>query len=99
MSTITVRRAVDAGGILTRMKIEVDGQIVARLRRGAEHSFDAEPGRHVVRVRLSWQSSLPVEVTLNGNETVALEAAYSERSWRFTETFLHPRGALDLRVV
>jgi hypothetical protein len=42
---------------------------------------------------------LPVEVTLDGTETVTLEAAYSERSWRFTETFLRPEGALDLRTV
>ncbi|WP_210912392.1 hypothetical protein [Micromonospora sp. U21] len=50
-------------------------------------------------MRASWQSSLPVEVTLDGTETVTLEAAYSERSWGFTETFLRPEGALDLRTV
>ncbi|WP_189194686.1 hypothetical protein [Micromonospora fulviviridis] len=81
------------------MKIEVDGEVVARLKRGARQSFDVQPGQHRVRVRVSWQSSLPVEVTLDGAETVTLEAAYSERSWRFTETFLRPEGALDLRVV
>ena len=99
MPMITVRRALDAGGVLRRMKIEVDGQIVARLKRGAAQSVDVAPGRHVVRAHLDWQSSAPVEVHLAGTETVALEAAITERSMTFSATFLQPETGLDLRVV
>ncbi|NYF59790.1 hypothetical protein HDA35_005621 [Micromonospora purpureochromogenes] len=53
----------------------------------------------MVRVHLNSQSSSPIEVNVDGAETVILEAAVNERSWRFTETFLRPESALDLRVV
>ncbi|MBM0258106.1 hypothetical protein [Micromonospora sp. 4G55] len=99
MSMITARRALDAGGVLRRIKIEVDGQVMARLKRGAAQSVEAAPGRHVVRAQLDWQSSGPVEVHLTGTEAIALEAAITERSMTFTATFLQPKTGLDLRVV
>ncbi|MFE9959263.1 hypothetical protein [Micromonospora sp. NPDC005299] len=99
MPMITVRRAFDAGGVLRRMKIEVDGQVVARLKRGAAQSVDVAPGRHVVQAHLDWQSSEPVEVHLVGTETIGLEAAITERSMTFTATFLRPETGLDLRMV
>ncbi|MEW2594492.1 hypothetical protein AB0893_29190 [Micromonospora aurantiaca] len=99
MPTITVRRALDAGGLLRRIKVEIDGQVVARLKRGAVQSVDVTPGRHVVRAHLDWQSSAPVEVYLADTETIALEAAIAERSMTFTATFLRPQSGLDLQVV
>ena len=99
MSRITVRRALDTGGLLRRIAIEIDGQVVARLKRGAVQSVDVAPGRHVVRAHLDWQSSAPVEVHLAGTETIALEAALAERSMTFTATFLQPGSGLDLQVV
>ncbi|MEV5207819.1 hypothetical protein AB0K35_10130 [Micromonospora sp. NPDC053740] len=99
MPRIAVRRALDAGGLLRRIKVEIDGQVVARLKRGAVQSVDVAPGRHVVRAHLDWQSSAPVEVHLAGTETIAVEAAIAERSMTFTATFLRPESGLDLQVV
>lgn len=97
MPTIVVHRPFDV--VMVRVKIKIDGQLAARLKRGSSQSFEVAPGRHVVRLHLNWQSSSPVELNLDGTETVALEAAVYERSWRFTETFLRPGNALDLRVL
>ncbi|MFR9780919.1 hypothetical protein ACL02O_33395 [Micromonospora sp. MS34] len=97
MPTIVVHRPFDA--VIARLKIKVDGHVTARLKRGASQRFEVEPGRHVVRVHLGLQASSPVELDLDGTETVTLEAAVYERAWRFTETFLRPGSALDLRVV
>ncbi|MBQ1036064.1 hypothetical protein [Micromonospora sp. C81] len=99
MPRITVRRALDASGLLRRIKIEIDGHVVARLKRGAVQSVDVAPGQHVVRAHLDWQSSAPVEVHLADTETIALEAAIAERSMTFTATFLRPESGLDLQVV
>lgn len=84
---------------MARVRIKVDGHLAARLKRGAGQRFEVAPGRHVVRVHLGFQASSPVEVNVDGTETVTLEAAVYERSWRFTETFLRPGSALDLRVM
>ncbi|GAA4580521.1 hypothetical protein GCM10023176_60200 [Micromonospora coerulea] len=97
MPTIVVHRPFDA--VIARVKIKVDGQVSARLKRGASERFEVAPGRHVVRVQLGLQSSGPLELKLDGSETVTLEAAVYERSGRFTETFLRPGSALDLRVM
>ena len=86
MPIIVVHRPFDV--VIVRVKIKIDGQLAARLKRGASQSFEVTPGRHVVRVHLNWQSSSPVELNLNATETVTLEAAVYERAWRFTETFL-----------
>ena len=99
MPRIIIGRALDASGLLRRIKIEIDGHVVARLKRGALQSVDVAPGRHVVRAHLDWQSSAPVEVHLAGTETIALEAAIAERSMMFTATFLRPESGLDLQVV
>ncbi|MFI7070684.1 hypothetical protein [Micromonospora sediminicola] len=97
MPTIVVHRPFDV--VMVRVKIEIDGQVAARLKRGTSQSLEVSPGRHVVRLHLNWQSSSPVELDLDGAETIALEAAVYERSWRFRETFLRSGSALDLRVL
>lgn len=98
MPVITVRRALNL--VLARpMKVEIDGQIVGRLERGASQSFDVAPGPYVVRVHLDWRSSLPIHVDLDDDETITLEAAVGERSSTFRASFLRPKAALDLRLV
>jgi hypothetical protein len=97
MPTIVVHRPVDA--VIARVKIKIDGHLAVRLKRGASQHFEVAPGRHVWRVHLGLQASSPVELNLDGIETVTLEAAVFERGWLFTQTFLRPGSALDLRVV
>ncbi|MBF5028515.1 hypothetical protein IRY44_02070 [Micromonospora sp. ANENR4] len=99
MPRIIVRRALDTGGLLRRIAIEIDGKVVARLNRGAVQSVDVTPGRHVVRAHLDWQSSAPVDLHLADTETIALETALAERSMRFTATVLQPGSGLDLQAV
>ncbi|OKI50994.1 hypothetical protein A6A27_33815 [Micromonospora sp. CB01531] len=79
MPVITFRRAFDVA-ISRQMMIEIDGEIIGSLERGASQSFVVAPGPYVVRVRLDRQSSRPIHVDLDDTETITLEAAAGKRS-------------------
>ncbi|OKI74437.1 hypothetical protein A6A27_40870 [Micromonospora sp. CB01531] len=79
------------------MMIEIDGEIVVSLERGASQSFDVAPGPYVARVHLDRQSSLPIHVDLDDTETITLEAAAGERSSTVAARWSSRRkSALDL---
>ncbi len=49
---LLVKRPHDAEGILRRLIVEVDGQVVARLRQGEQEEVPVEPGERTVQARM-----------------------------------------------
>ena len=99
MPRIRLTRAPDAGAILRRMRFDIDGRPVARLRRGESTYVEVPAGTHEVRVRMDWLRSAPVRLHLtDGAALVAVTAAVTEHSSTFTGMFLRPRTALELRT-
>nr|WP_221375040.1 hypothetical protein [Actinoplanes polyasparticus] len=80
------------------MTFTVDGQTVARLRRGATARIEVPGGSHVVRARMDWLRSVPLEVRVDEAAPVSVTAALTEHSTTFTGTFLRPDTALDIRA-
>lgn len=97
MATLRVRRKADSAGVFRRMLIEVDGEVVARLLPNEQQAIQVGPGRHVVRARMDWTASPPVEVHVDGHDTVHLET-----SLPWTALFAmvtRPRSALLLHRI
>jgi hypothetical protein len=51
----------------------VDDERVGRLKHGEEASFEVEPGRHKVQLRIDWASSEPRVIDLRAGEVAELE--------------------------
>ena len=95
VATIRVRRGTDSAGLFRRMVIEVDGAVVARLRPKGEEIIELAAGRHVVRARMDWTSSAPVEVQLEEGDQVEL---LTSLPWTaLSDMILSPNSALILR--
>jgi hypothetical protein len=93
---LLVKRPFDAGGILRRLIVEVDGQVVARLRQGEQEAIPVEPGERMVQARMDWCTSAPLHVTLTGDERRTVVAALPLRALR--DMVVRPRRALNLRL-
>lgn len=50
--------------VLRQYKIEVDGRVVAKLKRGQTVSIPLEAGQHTVRARIDWGSSSAVHLQM-----------------------------------
>ena len=50
--------------LLRAYKVEIDGTVVGKIRRGETMRHDLSPGRHVVRLKIDWCASR--EVALDG---------------------------------
>lgn len=98
MPWLELSRAMDVGAIARRMTFTVDGQSVARLRRGATARVQVAAGPHVVRAHMDWLRSVPLEVSVDENAPISVTAALTEHSMTFTGTFLHPGTALDIQA-
>jgi len=96
MPTINLRRGSDSAA-LRRMRIEVDGETVARLRCNASEAVDVPVGVHTLRARMDWTRSEPLQVTLSDGDSVAVETAITWRA--FTGMITNPSTALDLKFV
>jgi hypothetical protein len=99
MATVTLRRPDDAGGLARRMTFLVDGQVVARLRRGTSQRLELAAGRHHLRVRTDWQRSRELRVDLGPDDELTVEGAVPPGSATFANTFLRAGTALEIRVV
>ncbi len=96
MPWIDLRRDQDVGGIARRMEFWVDGQRVARLRRGATARIEVAVGTRVVQARMDWLSSAPLELSMSTGTSRTVTGALTAHSITFTGTFLRPGTALEL---
>ena len=95
MATVRVRRDADSAGYFRRIVIEVDGAVVARLRPGHEETVRVAAGRHVVRARMDWTSSAPVEVQVEEHDEIGLTTSFPWTA--LVDMVGRPRSALVLR--
>jgi hypothetical protein len=95
VATIRVRRDADSAGYFRRMAIEVDGTVVACLRPDHEETVSLSAGRHVVRARMDWTFSPPVEVQLAESDEVELVTSFPWSA--LVSMIIRPRSALVLR--
>jgi hypothetical protein len=94
MGILRLSRPVDGGGSLRRLRVEVDGREVAALRPRGNAEVPLAAGPHTAVARLDWNSSAPLEFTVDADEEVRIEVAVPVSSW---DTVLRPRSALRLR--
>lgn len=97
MSTLRLHRQHDAGGLLRRLSVLVDGEQVAALRPGQEAAVTIRPGAHTVQAKMDWTRSAPLRVEVADGQSVSIEVAVPLRClW---EEFYRPSKALDARVL
>jgi hypothetical protein len=75
VATLTIRRT-GYFGVARKLKILIDGQVVGAVGREGG-SIDLEPGPHEVAVKMDWVKSRPLELSVEEDETVRLEARSS----------------------
>jgi hypothetical protein len=68
-------RPYDGGGVLRRLRVEVDGRQVASLQQYRAVDLDLSPGRHTVVGHMDWVSSASLDLDLADGEDVQLEVA------------------------
>lgn len=94
LSHIAVRRKyTNFVGIIVRLRVRIDGEVVGTLGRGEERNFDVTDGKHIVQVKSgpTWMSggpeSSPVTVTVPPSVTlvicafVASDGRFKGRRW------------------
>ncbi len=75
MATLTIQRARDSAAIFRRMSVQVDGEVVARLRRGEKQVHKLDAGEHVVQAKMDWTASEPLRVDFVPDDDVSVEVA------------------------
>jgi hypothetical protein len=75
MARLRLLRPYDEGGILRRLRVEVDGQEVAALRQYRSVDLELSPGRHRVVGRMDGVSSASLDIDLAADEQLQLEVA------------------------
>ncbi|MEH0822147.1 MULTISPECIES: hypothetical protein [unclassified Micromonospora] len=96
MAVVTVRRGEDLGGLLRKMKIEVDGDVVAKLEQGSSIDLNMQPGRHVFRAKLDWQASAALEIYVTAESKIVLEISSGEYAQTFDGAFRRPDASLEI---
>ncbi|MEU1646218.1 hypothetical protein ABZ422_25085 [Micromonospora zamorensis] len=95
MAELLLSRPLDAGGLLRRIWVKVDGQRVAGLRPGQSARVSLDGGEHVVHATLDWIRSEPLALHLDADETTSLEVSCPARA--YLQMLFKPSRALDLR--
>jgi hypothetical protein len=72
MAVVRVRRTTGIRDRFRKYRILVDGQEVARVKRGETADVTVSPGYHVVQVAIDWKRSAIIDISGNGDELVPL---------------------------
>lgn len=92
---LRVVRPYDGGGALRRVRLEVDGREVARLKQYRSVDLELAAGRHTVVGHMDWAASASRDVDLVEGEVVELEVALPLLgTW---ELLQRPQRALQIR--
>lgn len=95
-ATLLVSRPHDAGALLRRVWVTVDGRRVAALRRGQSAAVTIQTGQRAVQATLDWISSEPLTVHLTDKGAVSVEVSVPGRA--YWQTWTRPSQALDIRI-
>ena len=93
--SLRLTRPHDGGGILRRLRVEVDGHEVAALRQGESVTVPLPIGAHTVIGRMDWTSSPLLDLLLAEADEVHVEVALPLSAlWNMVR---RPRTALTIR--
>jgi hypothetical protein len=91
MATLQIRRRQQRIAVSRRIRVDVDGTEVGRLRPGEHIDVPLTAGPHEVVAHLDAHHSEPVTVAVNGDEAVLIEVALPPLSlWRLITRGLEP---------
>ncbi|SDZ07288.1 hypothetical protein SAMN05660209_04568 [Geodermatophilus africanus] len=97
MASLRVERPHDGGGILRRLRVDVDGRQVAELDQGESAEIPLPPGAHTVTGRTDWTSSPAFDIELGEDEQVRVQVALPFAAlWNMVR---RPRTALTIRRI
>lgn len=80
-STIDVRRTDGLADYLVRYRLEVDGELVAKIRPGDRVSIPVDPGRHRVRARVYSYSSQEIPFEVAEGQTIPVTVSCNVSLW------------------
>jgi len=95
MGTLTIQRARDTAAIFRRMTVLVDGEVVARLRRGDEHVHTLRAGEHAIQAKMDWATSEPLLIDATPGDHVSIQVAI--RFTALVACFTRPSSSLEIR--
>jgi hypothetical protein len=81
-STISVRRGQGLSALLRRLKVFVDGELVARLKMDEVWTGVFEPGEHTVQVRLDTHRSEVISLEVGPSQAHQLECRTAQAGGR-----------------
>jgi hypothetical protein len=91
MGTLRLQRTHQRVAILRRVRVEVDGAVAARLRRGESVDVSLASGPHSVSAHLDAQHSPTLEVSIREGDVSVVEVALPPLSlWRLVRHGLAP---------
>ncbi len=97
MGQIVVRRAADTAGVFRRIKVLIDGDVVASLKPQEQKSIDVVAGPHTVRAKMDWCGSERLQVSVAGDAPIEVEVSLP---WSgILAGFFAPRTALLAKLV
>ena len=97
MGVLTVSRPSDWGGRFRKLKIVVDGEVVAALRPNEQWQTELSEGTHTVSGRMDWASSPPLEVAITSEGLAHVEVSLPYLS--VLQAFVTPRRAVKARLL
>jgi GTP-dependent phosphoenolpyruvate carboxykinase len=68
---------------LRAYKIEVDGEVVAKLKDGESTAIEVEPGERTVVAKIDWAGSPPVTLTVGEHDVVHVAVANDVNTRKF----------------
>lgn len=97
MATLRIQRARDSAAVFRRMKVLVDGKVVARLKRGERQVHTVDTGEHALQAKMDWTTSEPLLVVVMPDDDVSVEVAIGFNA--LGATFFKPSSALSIRRI
>ena len=95
-AVLDVRRGADGSGRGRRLRVLLDGRVVADLDRGGHLQLLVTPGTHDLRVASGWTDSPTVRVEVRDGDAAAATAAVGPDAW--FDQWWRPWQALTLDV-
>jgi hypothetical protein len=101
---IRLEREEALNSSLSKFKIVVDGKQVGTIANGDVVEIHVDPGRHTLRLRISWTGSPSVPFSLDQGETVhfVCRPAFTNSMlafWFVFQSFFKHDNWIDLEVV
>jgi hypothetical protein len=72
---LVVRRADRYADQLGQYRVIVDGREIGRVANGESTSFQVDPGKHTIQLRIQWCASPPLEFESTPGATVVVECS------------------------